>query len=320
MKTAFVALVAAAVSANALVTSEVTEAFLQFQKTHDKHYSTDAEWVKRLSIFADNMEKVAQQNKDHIAIGGEAVFGITKFSDLTAEEFKSMYLTYIPPNTTTVEYTVPVHNGELAATVDWRTKGAVTPVKDQGQCGSCWAFSATEAIESYAFLHNGKLQTLSPQQINSCDKVDGGCNGGNTESAYEYVHSAGGIETEASYPYTSGGGATGKCKFDVTKAVVKITGYKSVATGEANLQTALNSGPVSICIAADAFQSYNSGILKSCPGQIDHCVQAVGYDATNNYWLVRNSWATSWGEQGYARVMMGKNLCHISDDVTYPTF
>jgi len=319
MKTTFVALVAAA-SASALITSEVTTAFSEFQKTHDKHYSTDDEWVKRLGIFAQNMEKVAQQNEDHKKIGGDAVFGVTKFSDLTADEFKSMYLTYKPRNATNIEYTVPVHTGTLADSVNWYSKGAVTPVKDQGQCGSCWAFSATEAIESYSFLNDGKLHELSPQQINSCDKTDGGCNGGNTETAYEYVQSAGGIESESSYPYTSGSGRTGTCKSDSSEYVVSIKGYKSVARGESNLQTALNSGPVSICVAADAFQSYSSGILKSCPGQIDHCVQAVGYDSTENYWLVRNSWATSWGEEGLIRIEMGKDLCHIADDVTYPTF
>jgi len=103
---------------------------------------------------------------------------------------------------------------------------------------------------------------------------------------------------------------------------VKIAGYKSVARGEANLKAALNNGPVSVCLAADAFQSYRSGILKSCPGQVDHCVQAVGYDDANSppYWIVRNSWAKSWGEQGYIRIASGSDLCKISDDVTYPTF
>jgi len=136
------------------------------------------------------------------------------------------------------------------------------------------------------------------------------------------VHKAGGIETSADYPYTSGGGSTGICKFNAAKIAVKITGYKSVARGEANLKTALNNGPVSVCLAAEAFQSYRSGILKSCPGSVDHCVQAVGYDDSNSppYWLVRNSWATSWGEKGYIRIESGKDLCKIADDVTYPTF
>jgi len=260
-------------------------------------------------------------NKEHILMGGEAVFGVTKFSDLTPEEFKAMYLTYRPSNSSVPRVNV-VLDGEPNTVVDWRTKGAVTPVKDQGQCGSCWAFSATEAIESYSFLNDGKLISLSAQQITSCDKTDGGCNGGNTETAYGYVHKAGGIETSADYPYTSGGGSTGICKFVSSKVAVKIAGYKSVSRGESNLKAALNNGPVSVCLAAEAFQSYRSGVLRSCPGSVDHCVQAVGYDDTSSppYWTVRNSWATSWGEKGYIRIASGSDLCKISDDVTYPTF
>jgi C1A family cysteine protease len=314
------ALATLAVSHAATLTSEVMDAFAHFTKTYNKKYS-DAEWSTRMAIFAENLERINEQNRQHILIGGDAVFGVTQFSDLTPEEFKAMYLTYVPSNSTAPRVNIEL-DGAPATTVDWRTKGAVTEVKDQGQCGSCWAFSATEAIESYSFLSSGKLVSLSPQQITSCDKVDGGCNGGNTETAYQYVVKAGGIETSASYPYTSGGGNTGICKFNQQQVAVKITGYKSVAKGETNLKAALNNGPVSVCLAADAFQSYRSGILKSCPGQVDHCVQAVGYDDSNSppYWIIRNSWATSWGEQGYIRVESGKDLCKISDDVTYPTF
>jgi C1A family cysteine protease len=317
MKLAFATL---AVSQAATLSGEVMEAFTLFTQTYNKKYS-DAEWSTRMVIFAENFERANEQNRQHMLIGGDAVFGVTQFSDLTPAEFKAMYLTYIPSNTTVPRVNIELE-GAPATVVDWRTKGAVTDVKDQGQCGSCWAFSATEAIESYSFLSSGKLVALSPQQITSCDKTDGGCNGGNTETAYGYVHKAGGIETSADYPYTSGGGNTGVCKFNAAKIAVKIAGYKSVAKGEASLKTALNNGPVSVCLAADAFQSYRSGILKSCPGQVDHCVQAVGYDDTNSppYWIVRNSWATSWGEKGYIRVESGKDLCKISDDITYPTF
>jgi KDEL-tailed cysteine endopeptidase len=130
------------------------------------------------------------------------------------------------------------------------------------------------------------------------------------------------METSADYPYTSGGGSTGVCKFNAAKVVsgTKPTGYTSIQKTEAQLQAALNNGPPSVCVAADAFQTYRSGILKSCPGSIDHCVQAVGYDTDNNYWLVRNSWGTNWGEQGYIRIEMGKDLCQITQDATFPTF
>jgi len=313
------ALLVAGVSATT-VTPAHLEAFQAFATKFGKTYSNDAEWARRAGVFAENIARVEKLNTEHLLAGGEAVHGITKFMDMSAEEFKAMYLTYKPR-----EHTGPVVDfvklgQSIAADVDWRTKNAVTPVKDQGQCGSCWAFSATEAIESYNFLAGKPLIALSPQQINSCDKVDQGCNGGNSETAYEYVVSAGGLETEASYPYKSGGGTTGACKFDASKIAAKISGYSSVTKGEANLQAALNNGPVSICLAAEAFQTYSSGILKVCPGRVDHCVQGVGYDTANNYWIIRNSWAADWGEKGYLRLEMGKDLCKVAGDVTFPTF
>merc|ERR550532_2294511 len=190
-------------------------------------------------------------NAEHVLINGEAVFGVTKFSDLTPEEFKATYLTYRPSNRTR-NVKDPVIEGPVANDIDWVSKGAVTPVKDQGRCGSCWAFSATAAIESYAELAGKGLKVLSAQQINSCDKRDGGCNGGNTETAYEYVKGAGGIELESDYPYTSGGGQTGSCKFNSGRVAISITGYKSVSRGESALKSAMNDGPASLCLAASS--------------------------------------------------------------------
>jgi len=303
------------------ITPEVTQAFKDFQVKYNKTYETLEESIKRLEVFAENLEKVERQNKEHVAIGGEEVFGVTKFMDLSAAEFKQKYLTAQPNNVADSERVQPDLSRPQALDIDWRTKGVVTTIKDQGQCGSCWAFSAVDAIESYGVL-NGKytLTKLSTQQVNACDKVDGGCNGGNTESAYEYVSKAGGIETEQDYPYTSGGGRTGICKFEASKVAYKISGYKSIAKGEDNVHAAMTDGPLSICVAAEAFQTYNSGILKLCPGGIDHCVQAIGYDDSANYWLVRNSWGTSWGEKGFIRMEQGKNICKIGNDATYPTF
>jgi len=300
------------------------EQFQDFISTYGKRYDSEEEFTKRFGIFRDNLLRVEKQNEEHIKLyDGEAVFGVTKFSDLTPTEFKAMYLRAKANNIPDEKRVVPEFDGPLADEVDWVAKGACTPVKDQGQCGSCWAFSAVEAVESYGFLnHKYNLTKLSTQQVNSCDKVDLGCNGGNTESAYDYIRKNGGLTSFANYPYTSGTTSrTGMCKKDKAKDVVEsITGYKSVAKGESNLKTALNSGPVSICVAAAAFQTYTHGILKLCPGQIDHCVQAVGYSTSGDYWRVKNSWATSWGEKGFIRLKMGKNICKISDDVTYPTF
>merc|ERR1712080_455778 len=210
---------------------------------------TVEEWAKRHAIFKENMLKVAEMNAEHVLINGEAVYGVTKFSDLTVEEFENNYLGYVPSNATKTYVDVRV-DGPAANDIDWVSKGAVTPVKDQGRCGSCWAFSATTAIESYAELAGKGLKVLSAQQINSCDKRDGGCNGGNTETAYQYVKGAGGIELNSDYPYTSGGGQTGSCKFNSGRIAVSISGYHSVSRGESALKNALNEGPASVCLAA----------------------------------------------------------------------
>jgi len=314
----FLFLFAACVSAVTL-NSGVTDAFGRFMKEYGKSYDSVEEYAKRLGVFAENMERVAKMNAEHVLINGEAVFGVTKFSDLTPEEFKATYLTYRPSNRTR-DVKDPVIEGPIANDIDWVSKGAVTPVKDQGRCGSCWAFSATAAIESYAKL-SGKygLEVLSAQQINSCDKRDGGCNGGNTETAYEYVKGAGGIEKNSDYPYTSGGGSTGSCKFQSSKIAVTINGYHSVSRGESALKNALNDGPASLCLAASSWQSYRGGILERCDNQVDHCVQGTGYSGSS-YWRIRNSWGTSWGESGFIRLAQGKDLCKVSDDTTYPTF
>jgi len=296
----------------------MTDAFTKFTKDYSRNYGTIEEWAKRLAIFKENMLKVAEMNAEHVLINGEAVYGVTKFSDLTAEEFKNNYLGYIPSNKTKTYVDVQI-DGPVANDIDWVSKGAVTPVKDQGRCGSCWAFSATAAIESYAELAGKGLKVLSAQQINSCDKRDGGCNGGNTETAYEYVKSAGGIETESDYPYTSGGGSTGRCKFESSRIAISINGYHSVSRGESALKRAMNEGPTSVCLAASSWQSYRGGVLSRCDNQVDHCVQCTGYSGSE-YWRIRNSWGTSWGESGFIRLAQGKDLCKVSDDTTYPTF
>jgi len=297
---------------------KVADAFGAFMTKYSKSYDTIEEYAKRLKVFSQNLERVNKMNAEHILIGGEAVFGVTPFSDLTPEEFKKYYLGYKPSNITKKYVNVQLE-GPPANDIDWVSRGMVTPVKDQGQCGSCWAFSATAAIESYGAIKTSQgLKVLSAQQINSCDKRDGGCNGGNTETAYKYVIGAGGIELNSDYPYTSGSGRTGWCHFDSSKISSEINGYHSVMRGESNLESALNEGPVSVCLAASSWQSYTGGILRNCDNQVDHCVQATGY--ASDYWVIRNSWSTRWGEEGYIRLERGRDLCRVADDVTYPTF
>jgi len=312
-----VALLAVSVFA-AQIDGNVLAAFQNFMTKYGKSYAPE-EFTARAVIFAENVEKINKMNAEHILVGGEPVFGITKFSDLTEDEFQTNFLTARVPLNDSVPRVVPTLDGPVANDIDWRSKGVLTGVKDQGRCGSCWAFSATEAIESFAALAGKALTILAPQQIVSCDKVDGGCNGGWPYNAYTYVHGAGGIETENAYPYSSGtSGATGTCRFDGSKVAFNLASYKSVAQGEANLQTALNTGPVSVCVDASSWGSYSSGILRTCGRSVDHCVQAVGYTA--DYWIVRNSWGSSWGESGFMRIARGSDLCLISDYVTYPTF
>lgn len=313
----FLLAIVACVSAT-IFDSKLTDAFGSFMEKYSKSYDTVEEYAKRLGVFTENIERVNKMNAEHILIGGEAVFGVTPFSDLTPEEFKMYYLGYKPSNSSKNYVTVKLE-GPPANDIDWVSRGMVTAVKDQGRCGSCWAFSATAAIESYAAIKTSSgLNVLSAQQINSCDKRDGGCNGGNTETAYGYVRGAGGIELNSDYPYTSGGGSTGSCKFVRSRIKTSISGYHSVSRGESNLQSALNQGPASVCLAASSWQSYTGGILQNCDNQVDHCVQATGY--ASNYWVIRNSWSTSWGEEGFIRLARGMDLCKVADDVTYPTF
>jgi len=223
------------------------------------------------------------------------------------------------------------------AKLDWtETSGAVSAVKDQGQCGSCWAFSATEGIESGVFMTDGKAPpALSPQQITSCDTTDGGCNGGDLPTAFDYVESAGGIDTNANYPYTSAGGNSGSCKShnnivavsDYKYAIAPCNGGSCSSQDEDGLKAALNSfGPLSVCVNAQNFNGYYGGVVKSgsCSGaynQLDHCVQLVGYDTTAStpYWKVKNSWAADWGEAGFIRLPMGENACGIADEAMYVT-
>jgi C1A family cysteine protease len=220
------------------------------------------------------------------------------------------------------------------AKLDWtETSGAVSDVKDQAQCGSCWAFSATEGIESGVFQSTGSASpALSPQQIVSCDKTDGGCNGGDLPTAFDYVESAGGLDTEEDYPYTSKTGRSGSCKSSTP--VVTVTDYKYAvppcqggscsSQDEDGLKAALAThGPLSICVNAESWNGYYGGVLSgSCSGsynKLDHCVQLVGYDssASTPYWKVRNSWGTSWGENGFIRLPMGVNSCGVADEAMY---
>jgi C1A family cysteine protease len=315
-------------AAVAFATTEWTQ-FEAFMSTYQKTYADEAEKLYRFSVFQHNLVMAEKFNEDHVAIGGERVFGVNSLSDMTREEFISTRLmTKMPPREPQIDNAV-VSNVGLPDSVDWRSmnsKNYVTPVKDQGNCGSCWAHSADEAEESFDMIYNNRstAMVLSVQQCTACTYNYDGCNGGWPHDAYlDAIEKRNGIDLDSDYPYSIP--TAGNCKFgngNADKPVTLNKNYNSPARGQ--LQTLLaNTGPVSVCVAAESWQSYSGGILKSCSGSVDHCVQAVGYNipTTESYWIVRNSWGTGWGIKGYIYLDMtadNGDICHIQEYMTYP--
>jgi len=333
MKIAVIAVLVAAVIATVAAShvrgshANVVDQFRAFGMKYNKTYATEAEWQSRFLVFTANMKKIEQLNAAEAAHGNKmAPFGINEFADMSPEEFKATKLGYVPAENKAVSGSFSPKGVSLPAEVDWRQKGAVSAVKNQGQCGSCWAFSATEEIESMWFLAGHPMVELSVQQIVSCDTTDSGCGGGEPYNAYGYVQSAGGLDTEAAYPYTDANGDDdATCNFNSGGIAASISGYQWAAQNgdESALQEAVATvGPISTCVEADTWQYYTGGILSSnCGNSLDHCVQTVGYgsDSGVSYWLVRNSWGTTWGEAGYIRIQIGSDLCGIADEATYVT-
>jgi len=296
--------------------------------------------------FATNVRRAVAMNKDagadctSLLEGQGCVFGLTKFSAVSRAEFAS-HLGYKrrdganPLESNDAIAAAGIDGSwQAPAKMDWRTEGAVTPVKDQGGCGSCWAFSVTSEVESAHYMRTKNLVELSTQELISCDGGDGGCNGGDPISAYRFLKAAGGLDVASDYPDRSHTtGESGTCTWD-HKVSVSVSGYnyavKPCDAGnckhqdEDGLKRALAAqGPVSICVAADTWQSYTGGVLKShCPSSaelMDHCVQMVGYDTTGSvpYWIIRNSWGEGWGIDGYIHVMMGHNFCGLANEATF---
>ncbi|RAL40557.1 hypothetical protein DM860_006627 [Cuscuta australis] len=310
---------------------EIVELFESWLVKHGKAYNALGEKGRRLEIFKDNLKYIDEQNS---AENRTYKLGLNRFADITNEEYRTGYLGTKRDARRKIlkgqsNRYAPVEGETLPDSVDWRQKGAVVDVKDQGGCGSCWAFSTIAAVEGVNQIVTGDLISLSEQELVDCDtQSNQGCNGGLMDDAFEFIIKNGGIDTEKDYPYT---GVDGRCdSYRKNNAkVVTINGYEDVpANNEAALQKALANQPIAVAIEAGGrdFQLYQSGIFTgSCGTDLDHGVTAVGYGTENgvDYWIVKNSWGAAWGEKGYVRMQRNVNakagLCGIAIEPSYPT-
>jgi len=310
------------------VEAPIKEAFVAWMKEHNMKFATPVEFNYRLNIFAQTYARVQKVNSQQ----NDYKLGLNKFSHMTYEEFKAKYTGLkIPENyerniDENLHANVQVSQG---SSVDWRTQGAVNPIKDQGQCGSCWAFSATAGMEGIWKISGNTLQNQAEQQLVDCSTSFGnnGCNGGWMDYAFKYIISVGGQMPTSAYPYTA---QDGKCAFSASKIVAKIKGYNDVPKGDcATLLKFATAQPTSVAIDAQAIMNYQSGVFSNslCGTQLDHGVAVVGYgvdsQSNKNFWIVRNSWGTSWGEQGYIRmsrdVSTKTGICGICLAASAPT-
>jgi len=318
-----VAIVLAMLAVASFATSEreYRAAFLKFVRDNQKSYSA-TEFQGKYSVFKANHDFVARWNAQE---GEHHTVAINKFADLTAREFGRLYNGVRANVDASKTQYVPSVTSQ-ADSVDWRTKGAVTPVKNQGQGGWCWSFSTTGSSEGAHFLSTNQLVSLSEQNLVDCSTAQGnmGCNGGLMTQAFDYIISNKGIDTEASYPYTA---QDGTCAFNRANVGATLSSYSNVAQGsEAGLVTAITAGPTSVAIDAShsSFQMYSSGVYyeaQCSPTSLDHGVLAVGYgtQGTKAYYIVKNSWGTTWGMQGYILMSRNRNNnCGIATMASIP--
>lgn len=301
--------------------------WIRFKDTYGKAYNSSMEELNRFLIFRENLELIIKHNEEYNKGNKSYYLGINERTDLTTREIISsngfmqrqnrLYdcSSFLKPS-----------NVEVPDEMDWRTKGYVTKVKNQGQCGSCWSFSTTGSLEGQLYKKTGKLIPLSEQQLIDCSGSYGnmGCQGGLMDPAFAYIKHAGGIMSETDYPYKA---RKGKCHdTDKSKFVGTVTGCKDITQGnESSLQVAVATvGPVSVAInAGDTFRHYRGGVYDepSCHAAgLNHAVLVVGYGTKeSDYWTVKNSWGSSWGQQGYILMSRNKkNQCGIASKASYP--
>jgi cathepsin L len=330
MKAVF-AVAAGAVAAQAMNLDSDVQLFREFKLKHNKVYETDVQETERFQIFKENVAYINSHNMNSETHG--FTLGINHLADLSHAEYKAFLLGSGAPSSgsNSSAYLAP-QNYDAPTEVDWRSQGYVTPVKDQGQCGSCWAFSTVASLEGQYFKKNGNLVSLAEQQLVDCSRSFGnqGCNGGLMDQGFQYIKShSTGMALESSYRYTA---RDGSCHPDsdlsFPSPAATVTGFTDVQVGsEADLTNALATvGPIAVAIDAShqSFQLYRSGVYYAalCSSKrLDHGVTAVGYgvDGKHDYYIVKNSWGAVWGEQGYIKMSRNRNTnCAIASSASSP--
>ncbi|XP_034101935.1 procathepsin L-like [Drosophila albomicans] len=305
--------------------------FELFKVEHKKSYDSKYEEQLRLQIFKDNKKLIDRHNKRYVA--GEKTYkmGVNKFTDLTQEEFKISLLSSLNSNHSLegIDYIYnPSAKDSVPKSIDWRTSGAVNPIKDQGQhCGSCWAFSAVGSLESQYFINKGRKVSLSEQNLVDCSRGfpynNNGCSNGSTNGAFNYIWNNG-IDTESSYPYEA---RDDDCRYNRNYIGAKISGTVHVESGneDALASAVANKGPISVAVdVIYKFRHYSGGVFNepSCSQHLNHGVVIIGYGTDSvggDYWLVRNSWGKNWGEKGYIRMARNRNnQCGIANIPIFP--
>nr|XP_005998162.1 PREDICTED: cathepsin W [Latimeria chalumnae] len=296
---------------------EVMMSFTEFMKTYNKTYENHEEQERRFKIFVENMAQAKKLQEEDM---GTAEFGVTEFSDLTDEEFENFYLNpmllrnFTPPPLQPVAET-PSFTFEKHC--DWRNRGAVTVVKNQGKCGSCWAFGVTSNVESQWFMRTGRLETLAEQELLDCDVRDKACKGGYPWTAFREIIRLGGMVRSHMYPYVA---ARRQCRYPRDRIAAWIHSFISIPGNEFFMAARVaRHGPILAMINAKSMKVYKRGISRprfhSCsPYHLNHVVPLIGYGTRSGipYWIIKNSWGADWGEKGYFRLHRGSSACGIA--------